>query len=160
VGKGTIVQWGSASPLTNRGLKETGNLTLLLNSIGDAKGKKILWDEYYHGARESFGMYLMKTPLPWVLAQLGLLFLFVLLTFSRRYGTIRMPRKVSRLSPMEFVDTLGDLYTTAHAGTAAVRVAYQRLRNQLSRQLGLPANATVAELARMAHRTLGWNEES
>ncbi len=160
VGKGTIVWWGSPSPLTNRGIPEPGNLALLLNSIGERKGKAILWDEYFHGARGGFWSYVGKTPLPWVCAQLGVLFIFVLLTYSRRYGTIRMPRKVSRLSPLEFVDTLGDLYTSAHAGSAAVRVAYQRLRFQLTRQLGLTANATVVELARMSSRTLGWDEAS
>ena len=39
VGKGTIVWWGSPSPLTNRGIPEPGNLALLLNSIGERKGK-------------------------------------------------------------------------------------------------------------------------
>jgi Domain of unknown function (DUF4350) len=160
VGKGTIVWWGSPSPLTNRGIKEPGNLPLLLNSLGETNGKRILWDEYYHGARGDFWSYIGKTPLPWVIAQLGLLFAFVLVTYSRRYGTIRMPRKVSRLSPLEFVDTLGDLYTSAHAGSAAVRVACQRLRYQLTRQLGLTANATVSELARVSSRTLGWDEQS
>jgi hypothetical protein len=124
------------------------------------QGKRILWDEYFHGARGDFWSYIVKTPLPWVLAQLGVLFAFVLVTYSRRYGTIRMPGKSSRLSPLEFVDTLGDLYTSAHAGSAAVRVAYQRLRYLLTRQLGMPANATVAEIARAAHQTLGWEEQS
>ena len=159
VGKGTVVWWGSPSPLTNRGIQEPGNLALLLNSIGNTKGKQILWDEYFHGARRDFWSYIVRTPLPWVFAQLGVLFLFVLLTYSRRYGTIRMPGKSSRLSPLEFVDTLGDLYTSAHAGSAAVRVAYQRLRFQLSKQLGLTSNATIAELARTANQTLGWHEQ-
>ncbi|MGB7845095.1 MAG: DUF4350 domain-containing protein [Candidatus Acidiferrum sp.] len=160
VGKGTIIWWGSPSPLTNRGIREPGNLALLLNSIGGTRGKQILWDEYFHGARGDFWAYVAKTPLPWAFAQLGLLLLFVLLTYSRRYGTTRMPGKVSRLSPLEFVDTLGDLYASGHAGPTAVRVAYQRLRFQLMRQLGLTANATVAELARLGSRTLGWKEES
>ena len=159
IGKGTIVWWGSPSPLTNRGIEEPGNLALLLNSIGGADGKQILWDEYFHGARGNFWSYIGKTPVPWVLAQLGLLFAFVLLTYSRRYGTNRMPGKVSRLSPLEFVDTLGDLYASGHAGSTAVRVAYQRLRFQLTRQLGIAANATVAELAHLGNRTLGWEEQ-
>jgi hypothetical protein len=160
IGKGTIVWWGSPSPLTNRGIREPENLALLLNSMGDTNGKQILWDEYFHGARGDFWSYLGKTPLPWVFAQLALLFLFVLLTYSRRYGTIRMPGKVSRLSPLEFVDTLGDLYTSAHAGSAAVRVAYLRLRFQLARQVGLAANTTIAELAHVGSQTLGWEEQS
>jgi hypothetical protein len=159
VGKGMVVWWGSPSPLTNRGIKEPGNLALLLDSVGGREGKQILWDEYYHGARGDFFSYIGRTPLPWVLAQLGLLFVFVLATYSRRYGTIRVPRKQSRLHPLEFVDTLGDLYTSAHAGSAAVRVAYQRLRYHLTRQLGLTGNVTVAELARAANQTLGWEEQ-
>ncbi len=160
VGKGTIVWWGSPAPLTNGGIRQPGNLPLLLNSIGATKGKRILWDEYFHGARGDFWSYIRKTPFPWAFAQLGVLLVFVLLTYSRRYGTIRMPGKVSRLSPLEFVDTLGDLYTSAHAGSAAVRVALQRLRFQLTRQLRLTGNATVAELAHAASNTLGWDEQS
>jgi hypothetical protein len=160
VGKGSVVWWGSPSPLTNRRIQEPGNLELLLNSVGGVKGRQILWDEYFHGARGDFWSYVAKTPLPWVFLQLEVLLVFVLLTYSRRYGTIRMPGKVSRLSPLEFVDTLGDLYTSAHAGSAAVRVAYQRLRHQLTRQLGLPANSTVAEISRMSGRTWGWDEQS
>lgn len=160
MGKGTIVWWGSPSPLTNRGIQQPGNLRLLLNSVGGMEDKEILWDEYFHGARTDFSSYIAKTPLPWVFVQLGVLFVFVLATYARRYGTIRMPGKVSRLSPLEFVDTLGDLYTSAHAGSAAVRVAYQRLRSQLGRQLGLNANATVVELAHAGSQTLGWNEQA
>jgi len=160
VGKGSVVWWGSPSPLTNRRIREPGSLDLLLNSVGGIHGKQILWDEYFHGARGDFWSYVARTPLPWVFLQLGVLLVFVLLTYSRRYGTIRMPGRISRLSPLEFVDTLGDLYTSAHAGSAAVRVAYQRLRYQLTRQLALPANATVAELSRASGRTLGWDESA
>jgi Domain of unknown function (DUF4350) len=163
VGKGTVVWWGSPAPLTNRGIKESGSLALLLNSVSissDGKpARKILWDEYFHGARSSLWSYVSRTPLPWVLAQMAVVFAFVLFSFSRRYGAIRMPGKNSRLSPLEFVDTLGDLYTTAHAGSAAVRAAYQRFRFQLGRQIGLPSNAPYTELAHTAARTLGWEAQ-
>ena len=132
-------------------------MALLLNSLGG--GRRILWDEYFHGARGSLWSYVAKTPLPWVAAQIAFGLLLILVTYSRRYGTIREPGKVSRLSPLEFVDTLGSLYKTAHAGSAAVRVAYQRTRFQMTRQLGLPGNAMPAEIARGAARMLGWDEE-
>ena len=157
VGKGRVIWWGSPSPLTNRGLNESGNLALFLNCLG-GPDKEILWDEYFHGARGDFWSYIGKTPLPWVCVQLGLGLLLIFMTYSRRYGTIRMPGKISRLSPLEFVDTLGSLYRTAHAGSAAVRVAYQRFRFQLTRQLGLASNAPAAEMAKAASQTLGWEE--
>lgn len=156
VGAGEVIWWGSPSPLTNRSIKDSGNVALLLNSLGG--GRRILWDEYFHGARGSLWSYVGKTPLPWVGAQIAFGLLLILVTYSRRYGTIREPGKISRLSPLEFVDTLGSLYKTAHAGSAAVRVAYQRTRFQMTRQLGLPGNAAAAEIARSAGRMLGWDE--
>lgn len=160
IGKGQLIWWGSPYPLTNQGLKESGNLALLLNSAGAPGERQVLWDEYFHGSRADLGSYAGRTPLPWVAAQLGLIALFVLVTYSRRSGAIRVPGRTARLSPLEFVDTLGDLYAAGHAGTAAIRVALQRLRFQLTRQLGLPANAPANEIAKVAQRTLGWDEES
>jgi Domain of unknown function (DUF4350) len=159
VGKGQVIWWGASTPLTNRGIRESGNLALLLNSVGPRDGIRVLWDEYFHGAHGSLWSYFRLTPLLWGIAQFGIVFLAILATYSRRQGPIRMPLKSSRLSPLEFVETLGDLYASAHAGSAAVRIANQRLRFQLTRQLGLPANAPDAELVHSAGKALAWNEE-
>jgi hypothetical protein len=158
VGSGQVIWWGTDTPLTNGGIGDEGNLALFLNSVAPASGKRILWDEYFHGARGTLWSYLAKTPLPWGMAQLGLVFLAILATYSRRHGPIRTPAKVSRLSPLEFVETLGDLYSSAHAGAAAVQIMCQRLRFLLTRQLGLPANVPAEELARSASQALAWNE--
>lgn len=158
VGAGQVVWWGSDTPLTNGGISDPGNLALFLNSVAPSRDKRILWDEYFHGARGSLWAYFAKTPLPWAVVQVGLAFLAILATYSRRNGPIRMPAKVSRLSPLEFVETLGDLYSSAHAGSAAVQIMYQRLRFLLIRQLGLSVNVPAAELARSASQALGWEE--
>jgi hypothetical protein len=158
VGKGQVIWWGASTPLTNAGLRESGNLALFLNSVGPAEGMEVYWDEYFHGVHGSLWNYLGRTPLGWGALQFGIAFLAILLTYSRRQGPICMPPKVSRLSPLEFVETLGDLYSSAHAGSAAVRIASQRLRFQLIRQLGLPANATNADLAHGASKAFAWNE--
>jgi Domain of unknown function (DUF4350) len=159
VGKGRVIWWASASPLTNAGIREEGNLDLFLNSVGPPQGVRVLWDEYFHGVRRSLWSYFALTPVPWAAAQLGLVFLAVLVTFSRRQGLAHPPAGTSRLSPLEFVDTLGELYHAAHAGSAAVRIAYQRLRFLLVRQLGMPSGAPAADLARGAGRQLGWQEQ-
>src|SRR5262249_268530 len=140
-GKGKVIWWASSSPLTNGGLRDAGNLALFLNSIGPSGQARVLWDEYFHGSHGSLLDYLSRTPLYWGALQFGLVFLAMLATFSRRQGPMRTPTKPSRLSSLEFVETLGDLYSSAHAGSAAVRIADQRLRFQLSKHLGLPANA-------------------
>ena len=58
--------------------------------------------------------------------------------------------KESRLSPLEFVSALGDLYERAGSVNVAVDIYYERFRNRLARQLGLRSAATPEELARAA----------
>jgi len=158
VGKGQVIWWGASTPLTNAGIRESGNLALFLNSVGPPDGVHVFWDEYFHWAHGSLWSYLARTPLPWGAVQFGVVFVAVLITYSRRQGPISVPVKSSRLSPLEFVETLGDLYSSAHAGSAAVRIASQRLRFQLTRQLGLPPNAPDADLVHSVGKALAWNE--
>lgn len=157
VGRGQVIWWASATPLTNGGIRQADNLGLLLNSIGRA-GERVLWDEYVHGVRATLWSFFLPTPVPWIFLQFGLVFLALLFTYSRRQGPERMPAGASRLSPLEFVETLGDLYHTARAGAAAVGIAYGRLRFLLTRQLGLPVTAGPREVSRRAGERLGWNE--
>ncbi|HVC00229.1 MAG TPA: DUF4350 domain-containing protein [Candidatus Dormibacteraeota bacterium] len=157
-GGGRIVWWAAATPLTNGGIRQPGNLALLLNSIGPAAGTRVLWDEYYHGVRGTLWSFLAPTPAPWILVQFGLVLLALLFTYSRRQGPARMPEEPSRLSPLEFVETLGDLYYAARAGSSAVETAAGRLRFLLTHQLGLRAGAAAEEISRSAGRRLGWNQ--
>jgi hypothetical protein len=157
-GTGEVIWWAASTPLTNGGIRDAGNLALFLNSVGPAAGTRVLWDEYYHGVRGSLWSFFSRTPVPWALAQFGLIFLALMLTFSRRQGPARMPATPSRLAPLEFVDTLGDLYYTARAGPAAVGIAYDRLHFLLARQLGLPSSAAVPAISRSAGERLGWDE--
>jgi Domain of unknown function (DUF4350) len=157
VGRGEVIWWASSSPASNGGIREKGNLALLLNAVGP-HASRILWDEYFHGARGSLASYFAETPLPWAGLQIGLAFLAALFTFSRRAGPTRVPAVESRLSPLEFVETLGDLYQSAHASPSAVGVAYQRFRNSLSRKLGVPTKAKLPEITRAALARFGWPE--
>jgi hypothetical protein len=80
----------------------------------------------------------------------------VIFTFGRRSGPVYRQPVVSRLSPLEFVDTLGGLYERAGAGAAAVSVSHLRLRYLLAQQLGLPSDTPDAELSQAAEARLGW----
>ncbi len=156
-GRGEVTWWASSVPLTNGGIRQAGNLGLLLNSVGPAEGR-VFWDEYIHGLRGSLWSFFAATPVPWALAEFGLVFLALLFTYSRRESPARAPAIVSRLSPLEFVETLGDLYHSARAGAAAVAVAHARLRFLLARQLGFPSTAGSRDVARSASQRLGWDE--
>ena len=156
-GKGRFIWWASSTPLSNAGLREKGNLALLLGALGPA-GRTVIWDEYSHGHRGSLLGYVGKTPLPWAVAQAALLAIAVCLTFARRSGPVRRPFTEARLSPLEFVDTLGDLYLRARAAPAAVGLALQRCRLLLARRLALPAAASPGRLCAAARERLGAGE--
>jgi hypothetical protein len=148
LGEGEILWWADSSPLTNHGLTRASNLALFLNSLGPPEETRVLWDEYFHGMRAGFWDYLGRTPVPWALAQAGLLFLVVLLTYGRRCGPLAAPQVESRLSPLEFVETVGDLYERKGAAAGALEVAFSRFRFLLGRRHGLPASATVEAVER------------
>jgi hypothetical protein len=154
-GKGQVIWWAIASPISNGTIREKGNLALFLNSVGPPTSH-VLWDEYFHGMRRSLSSYFAETPLPWAGLQIACAFAAALFTFSRRSGPVRMPAGESRLSPLEFVDTLGSLYQSAHAAPAAVEIVYQRLRLSLVRRLGIPMKAKLPELCQAAADRLGW----
>ncbi|HVT97399.1 MAG TPA: DUF4350 domain-containing protein, partial [Acidobacteriaceae bacterium] len=61
-GNGEIVWWASATPLTNMGLHNDGNLRLLLASVGDP-GRTIYFDEFLHGVNTSPWTATHGTPL-------------------------------------------------------------------------------------------------
>jgi uncharacterized protein DUF4350 len=158
-GNGTVVWWAAATPLINQTIREPGNMAFFLNCVAPPQGGRVLWDEYFHGAHASLWTYFSRTPLPAGLAQCGLVFVAVIFTFSRRQGPVRAPATVTRLSPLEFVETLGDLYHSAHAGPAAVRITLQRFRFMLTRQLGMANDVSAEELARAAAQGIGWKEQ-
>lgn len=163
VGDGRILWWAAATPLTNSGITREGNLNLFLNAMnspmpGDRTQMQIYWDEYFHGQRTALWSYMQKTPVAWGLVQLAVLGLIVFLTFGRRSGPVILPTVVSRLSPLEFVDTLGGLYEHAGAEPAVVGFVYQRFRATLSRQLRLSPSAGDTELADAVQGRIGWKE--
>ena len=158
VGKGEVIWWASPSPLENGWIRDTGNMAFFLDSIGAATDSHVFWDEYYHGARGSLRSYIVGTPLAWAGVQIAFGFAAVLLTFSRRFGPVRAPATESRLSPLEFVETLGDLYRSAHASPAAVAVAYRRFRHALSRQIAIPATQKLPDVCHAAAVRFGWKE--
>jgi hypothetical protein len=160
-GRGDILWWAGSTPLTNAGISRDDNLAFFLNSVvRDCAGGSchVLWDEYFHGQRSSPWSYIRKSPFGWGGWQLAILAIAILFTFSRRSGPTYVPAPVSRLSPLEFVDTLGGLYERAGAASSAVQVSRQHLRTALCRQLALSPNISDSELAAAAQQRLGWKD--
>lgn len=158
-GKGEVLWWVSATPLSNEGITEPGNLNFFLACLGDKQSVHVLWDEYFHGHGEH-GQSSKNHPLLNVLfAQFALIGVAVLLSFSRRSGPLRPMHAESRSSPLEFVQTLGGLYRHARASSVAVDVYYQRFHYWLTRRLGMANNASPEELARAVRDRWNFQDE-
>ena len=157
-GKGEVIWWAGPTPLSNFGIREPGNLELLLASVGGSE-RRILWDEYFHGHRPNSAVSVLHGPGRWLMLQVAIMGAAVLATFSRRSGPVRIPQGESRLSPLEFVETLGWLYQKARAANIPVEVAYVRFHYLLTHRLGLPADASVAVLQAAAQGRLGYANE-
>jgi len=163
VGEGSVVWWAGSTPLENAGIQRPGNLALFLNSVGaprdgDGEAVRVLWDEYYHGRRGGLWSYIRETPVPWMLLQLGMVLVALFVAYARRVGPVRPPQVESRLSPLEFVETLGDLYHHAGAASAAVETALQQFRYRLTRRLALPVNEPAGKLAVAVRERLRFRE--
>jgi hypothetical protein len=151
LGQGRVIWWASALPLTNAGIRDRGNLDLLLNSVGDSR--RILWDEYYHEEHEAASAHPSNPAQMWALAQAGFLGLLVILTFSRRSGPVVTLVRESRLSPLEFVETLGSVFHRAHGTQVAVEIAFSRFQQVAARRLGIRGTTSANDiLIAMAQR--------
>jgi hypothetical protein len=151
LGRGRVVWWASALPLTNAGIRDRGNLDLLLNSVGDSR--LILWDEYSHEEHEPASTGAANPAQMWALAQAGFLALLVILTFSRRSGPVVPLVRESRLSPLEFVQTLGSVFHRARGTQVAVEIAFSRFQQIAARRLGIRGTASANDiLEAMAQR--------
>ena len=135
----------------------SNNLELFLNTMAGPSGEplSIYWDEYFHGARGSLWSYIAATPLPGAMLQIGLLMLALMFTFSRRSGPIVQPAAVSRLSPLEFVETMGGLYQRAGAAPIAVAAAYRLIAPGTHTEARVSGLGYRSGLARAAGQRLG-----
>ena len=143
-GSGTVVWWASAWPLENAGIREKNNLELLLNSTSGYQ--RVLWDEYYQDEHQPESK---RKPLRahwWAMAQFVLIALAVVLTYSRRSGPLVPLVQESRLSPLEFVETLGNVFRRGRSTHVAVEIAFQRFRQVAARRLGIRGTSNASEI--------------
>lgn len=144
VGNGSVVWWASAWPLENAGIREKNNLELLRNSTDGYK--RVLWDEYYQDTHQQQADHKPIRAYNWALAQLALIAIAVVLTYSRRSGPLVAYAQPSRISPLEFVETLGNVFRRARSTHVAVEIAFQRFRQVASRRLGIRGVSSASEI--------------
>jgi hypothetical protein len=146
VGNGAAIWWAGPTPLENNAIDRSGHLELLLNVVGPP-GKTILWDEFYHGQQRSIYSYARHTPLPWLFAQLAVVGVVAAAMYARRQAPIIERAVEARVSPLEFVETMGGLYARAGTAADAVATARTRLKRLLADATGISAAADNEQLA-------------
>jgi hypothetical protein len=149
VGSGEIVWWASATPLTNLGLHQDGNLRLLLASVGGTD-RTVYFDEYMHGINTSPWTATHGTPLTGIIVQICCVAALLLFSFARGSGPHRALVQPPRASPLEFVESMGALYAKAGASRVAIAAAEHRLAEFLAHEGGLPAETLRSGSAAIA----------
>lgn len=146
---GEAIWWTATTPLTNGGLKDEANLRLLLASLGPdlGHGRRVYFDESLRTARQSLWDYARGLPLTWLSLQTIVIAVLLLFSYSRRRGPLRSPIMLPRSSPVEFAESMGDLYERAGARIAAIGATRRRLDRVLLREAGL-SQATLADGSR------------
>jgi hypothetical protein len=154
VGEGTAVWWSSTLPLTNLGLKDDASLKLFLASIDaqnpNQRRSQVFFDEYFHGIQTSLADYTRGLPLTQIAWQVAAVALLLVFSYSRRNGPIRLPTRVPRTSPIEFAESMGQLYRKAGATQAATEGARRRLLHFLIDRCGLTRSIVQSDAAIIA----------
>jgi Domain of unknown function (DUF4350) len=154
LGKGQAVWWAGSAPLANGGIGRPRHVELLVNTLGPAGPRTVLWDEFYHGHTRSFWSYLADTPFFFAILQISGIVAIALFTYARRRRPIRARVVEPRTSPLEFIETMGGLYERARASAAAVDTVYAHVRRRLLTALGLPIASDDERLAAAAAERL------
>lgn len=156
-GAGEVIWWASATPLTNIGLHNDGNLRLLLASVGDS-GRTVYFDEFLHGVNTSPWTTTRDTPLAGIVIQTACIAALLLFSFARGSGPQRALVQAPRASPLEFIESMGALYAKAGASSVAIAAAERRINEFLAHEGGLPAETLrsgPAAIAAAVHARFG-----
>jgi len=155
VGKGRLVLLTDQHIVANNGISEADNLTLALNLLIGRPAGKIAFDEFHHGygASSTGGglmSYFRATPVPWMMAQAGLIAVLVVYSYGRRFGRPVPLRRERRTTNLEFVSSMANITRLAEASDLAMENIYSEFRKRLCAYSGVPARIDNRKLATVA----------
>lgn len=163
VGKGRVVLLTDPFVVANNGIAEADNVILALNLLAERPPGNIAFDEYHHGyggTSTSGGLmaYFRGTPVPWMMAQAGLIAVLVVYSFGRRFGRPVPLRSERRTTNLEFVSSMANITRLAQASDLAMENIYSEFRKRLCRFSGVPAGIENDRLAATAARRAALDE--
>ena len=157
VGKGRVVLLSDQFVVANNGISQADNLILALNLFEDRPAGPIAFDEYHHGygaASTGGGLisYFRGTPVPWMMAQAGLIAALVVYSYGRRFGRPIPLKRERRTTNLEFVSSMANITRLAEASDLAMENIYSEFRKRLCKFSGVPAKIENERLAAAAAR--------
>lgn len=163
LGDSHLIALADVSALSNEHLREADNAILAANlaAIGSAQGP-IYFDEFHHGFRErrTLAALLFRPPLLWVTLQVLLALALLLHAASRRFGTpVPLVPAVRHRASVEYVTAMASLYRRGKAVDLMLERLSKGFRREVTRSLGLPANAPAARVAGAAAARSGVDPE-
>src|SRR6185369_10089705 len=163
IGKGRVVLLTDQYVVANNGISQAENVILATNLLNGRPAGKIAFDEYHHGYGTSAAggglmAYFRGTPVPWMMAQAGLIVLLVVFSRGRRFGRPIPLRVERRTTNLEFVSSMANITRLAQASDLAMENIYSEFRKRLCRFSGLPTRADSRLLASVAARRSRLNE--
>lgn len=152
VGKGRVVVLTDPFIVANNGISQADNVILALNLFAERPAGKIAFDEYHHGygattTGQGLMSYFRGTPVPWMLAQAGLIAALVVYTNGRRFTRPVPLRRERRTTNLEFVSSMANITRLAQATDLAMKNIYSEFRKRLCRFIGAPAKIENGKLA-------------
>lgn len=157
VGKGRVVLLSDPYLVANNGISQADNVVLALNLFAERPPGTIAFDEYHHGygastTGEGLMSYFRGTPVPWMMAQIGLIAALVVYSRGRRFGRPLPLKRERRTTNLEFVSSMANITRLAHATDLAMENIYGEFRKRLCRFGGVPAKVENEKLAAAAAR--------
>ena len=96
--------------------------------------------------------YFRGTPVPWMMAQAGLIAALVVYSFGRRFGRPLPLRRERRTTNLEFVSSMANITRLAEATDLAMENIYSEFRKRLCRYSAVPPGTDNQKLASAASR--------
>ena len=156
-GAGTIMVLSDPYLVTNTGLQEGDNLSLIVNILLSyaTNTKTVYFDEYHHGfERRPTVLHLLRgTSLGWALLQVAAAVALLMYSRGRRLGRPEPPRTRGKAhrSSAEYVTSLAGIYRTAQASDVALSNLYESLLSPMGH---LPPGENARELMDICERRI------
>ncbi len=152
-GRGAVISLPGGWALSNQGISQADNLTLVINAVnGAGRGARITFDEYHHGYGAQQGITsLLSTPAWLGLGVIGIGFLLLVVNGSCRFGR-PIPLVEGARQRGEYLSSMSSLVRKARATDLVVSELGGRFLTDAAIALGVPPGSSTEVIMQAASK--------